>query len=227
MAEFRENRTKMELLDGVKDIVSSRKCNGRSTVRYTTSDGTERIKYHDTVVLEVRKDGSIRLDSGGFRTVTTKERINTYQNIVSIWQAKGEWSVHTGEAVIPFTDGMEFRKNGQLIGGKRAASKADAEVNRKRRVARKIARYCTALKKEIAENGVPRPSNGDCFLCREAMKPTCLQSHLDEVYIHGTLVFNAVKWAGYNGEAWFRLGYFGDVVNCVRRYLRFHMELAN
>lgn len=144
MAEFRENRTKMELLDGVKDIVSSRKCNGRSTVRYTTSDDTEHIKYHDTVVLKVRKDGSIRLNSGGFRTITTKERINTYQNVVRIQQTKGEWTVHTDAGTFSFSDGMEFRKNGQLIGGKRAASKAGAEANRKRRVARKIARYCTA-----------------------------------------------------------------------------------
>lgn len=227
MAEFRENRTKADLLDGVEGIVQSRKCDGRSTVRYTTSDGTEHIKYHDTVVLETRKDGSIRINSGGFRTVTTKARINDYQNVVNLWQTEGEWTAHTKAGSFPFADGMEFRKDGQLVGGQRAKSKAGADANRKRRTARKIARYCAALKKEIAENGVPRPEAGDCFLCRVPMNPTCLESHLDEVYIHGTLVYNAVKWAGYNVDAWYRLGFFGDVVNCVRRYLRFHLELAN
>lgn len=227
MAEFRENRTKADLMQGIEGVASSRKCTGRSTVRYTTSDGTEHIKYHDTVVLETRKDGSIRLDSGGFRTVTTKDRMNEYQNIVRISQMRGEWTAHTKAGSFPFVDGMEFRKNGQLVGGQRAKSKAGAEANRKRRTARKIARYCTALKKEIAKNGVPRPEAGDCFLCRMPTKPTCLESHLDEVYIHGTLVYNAVKWADHNVEARYLVGHFSDAVNCVRRYLRFHMALAN
>ena len=47
-----------------------------------------------------------------------------------------------------------------------------------------------------------------------------------EKYIHGTLIYNAIKWAGFNVNAWYQMGYFGDVARCVRRYLRFQMGVA-
>lgn len=58
-------------------------------------------------------DGLLTLHSGGYRTVTTKERLNGvlarmgYQ----IRQRKGEWYVYNSqtEERVLFTDGMQFR----------------------------------------------------------------------------------------------------------------------
>jgi len=48
------------------------------------------VKLHNTVIVEVRQDGTYKLTSGGYRTATTKDRLNKYGPL-GIWQHKGEW----------------------------------------------------------------------------------------------------------------------------------------
>lgn len=86
---------------------------------YTDSDGSLCVKYHATVVAKRDARGKITLNSGGWRTVTTKARMNqalwqwspagsTYY----VHQIKGEWfvGVHKGhgvhERVCEFYDGV-------------------------------------------------------------------------------------------------------------------------
>ena len=52
--------TKKELLQGVEGVISSKKL-ARNTVSYRLTDGTECIKYHDTVVVKKSPDGIITL----------------------------------------------------------------------------------------------------------------------------------------------------------------------
>lgn len=47
---------------------------GRATRVIRTADGVG-IKYHNTIVVEYLAKG-VKLDSGGYRTLTTKSRIN-------------------------------------------------------------------------------------------------------------------------------------------------------
>lgn len=74
--------------------------------------------YHDTVV--ARKEGRlVRLDSGGYRTATTKLRMNQFANEYcnswfNVCQKGGKWYVHIpyrnypNDTVLEFYDGMEF-----------------------------------------------------------------------------------------------------------------------
>lgn len=87
----------------------------------STSEGVVVI-YHKTRVALLRTDGTIVLNSGGWRTVTTKKRINqaldTWGSHYGLYQEKGEWylrDARMGDAAwspacrVPFQDGMTLR----------------------------------------------------------------------------------------------------------------------
>jgi len=67
------------------------------------------VQYHNTEVVKW-DDSKIILNSGGWKTVTTKARINqaSFENNlgISVSQVDSNWYVFKGSEVIPFTDGM-------------------------------------------------------------------------------------------------------------------------
>ena len=74
-------------------------------------DGNIHIRYQDTDVVIFKADGTIVLNSGGWRTATTKSRINAAINAYGwyLYQEKGEWYIQNknSDARYTFTDGME------------------------------------------------------------------------------------------------------------------------
>ena len=62
---------------GRTDVTAS-KFPRRNTLDYTTADGTRRLRLHDTDVVTVAPNGGITLDTGGFNTPLTRERINDF-----------------------------------------------------------------------------------------------------------------------------------------------------
>ena len=74
-------------------------------------DGREytAIKYHDTEVV-VFSAGAILLDSGGYKTVTTKRRMNQASDQFDlgfqVYQQKKEWFVDFNGQCVRFSDGM-------------------------------------------------------------------------------------------------------------------------
>jgi hypothetical protein len=84
----------------------------RSTEVVRISPSCIAIRYHATNVVLYYANGMIRIHSGGFRTRTTKERINEYSP-VSVFQRSFAWFVVVGgqwDSPIPFVDGMEVVK---------------------------------------------------------------------------------------------------------------------
>ena len=63
-------------------------------------DGELRVAYHNTDVVVVHANGNITLDTGGWRTLTTKTRMNQASNQFGlgfqVHQAKGQWFVRMG-----------------------------------------------------------------------------------------------------------------------------------
>ncbi len=84
----------------------------------TTADATQYI-YHRTAVVTCRADGAIILDSGGWRTATTKLAMNqaSAQGRLgfTVYAKRGEWfvSVDTRAESIPFFDGMAVNRQAQ------------------------------------------------------------------------------------------------------------------
>lgn len=80
------------------------------------------VRLHRTDILLFGIDGSIILNSGGWRTITTKKRMNTYlPSWIDVYQVKGKWFVliRSGVGEIKryfFEDGMEITQDSFVHG---------------------------------------------------------------------------------------------------------------
>lgn len=78
---------------------------GNNTYAEILSDDTVGIKLHSTYVVKIRADGTYTLNSGGWQTVTTKDRINQYSP-VRVYQRDYTWYVTINGKEMPYMDGM-------------------------------------------------------------------------------------------------------------------------
>ena len=73
-----------------------------------------KVKYHNTVVVEFDID-QIILNSGGWKTLTTKNRMNQTSNEYNlgfqVFQKDFDWYVDFDGKIIPFKDGMILERN--------------------------------------------------------------------------------------------------------------------
>jgi hypothetical protein len=77
------------------------------------------LRYHETDVVRYKANGAVILNNGGWKTVTTKERLGAFSS-VSIYQRKYEWFV--GKVIdgvfqnldIPFHNGMIIEADGEI-----------------------------------------------------------------------------------------------------------------
>lgn len=174
------------------------------------------IRLYDTDVVVYRDNGVVELNSGGFRTATTKDRINGFSPI-RLRQEKSVWYVMGQESTVLFFDGIQF-KDSKAINAKSEA-KQDSEVKRISKN-KKLARDYTNGFIEALKNGtVDLPSGGDCWFCclREVGNMTLgdvtnnkdhIIEHIKERYYVPTLAVNAVLENGHTREQLgFILGY--------------------
>lgn len=83
-----------------------------NTLRYSLPDGRKVIRLHDTDIVQIDRKGVVTLDSGGYQTVTTKDRINAYTpRDFSVYSRKG-WYVRTPKGTFPYVDGARFKPDG-------------------------------------------------------------------------------------------------------------------
>lgn len=87
-----------------------------STYRTTISTRPEgkSIVYHETAIVEFDAE-KVRLHSGGWRTVTTKKKMNQASRQFGlgfeVYQKAREWFIVTPEGeTVPFYDGIYLRK---------------------------------------------------------------------------------------------------------------------
>lgn len=98
-----KNMTHDEAVKMVKGISyrTQRKV-GNNTYAYILSDGSVAIELHGTRVVTIHADDSVTLNSGGYQTSTTKDRINQYSPM-RVYQKNFTWFLSDGT---PFQDGM-------------------------------------------------------------------------------------------------------------------------
>jgi len=76
------------------------------------------VTYHETEVVRWNdKQGVVILNSGGWRTATTKTRMNQVSNQYGLGylvkQVSGKWYVHLSDGgILDFEDNMEFAYQG-------------------------------------------------------------------------------------------------------------------
>ena len=85
--------TKADSLRNVRGVKSAKKI-ANNTFEVIYKDGCKAIRLHRTDVVTYRPDGACILNTDGWQTRTTKDRINKYAN-VSVYQKNHEWFVHS------------------------------------------------------------------------------------------------------------------------------------
>jgi|SRR3989304_8627330 len=87
---------------------------GKTATKIRTVGPLTIVRYHETNVVAFN-ELEICLDSGGYRTRTTKARMNQAANQFNlpyeVFQHKGEWFVKIAGKTVDFRDGMTFARN--------------------------------------------------------------------------------------------------------------------
>ena len=169
------------------------------------------IKYHATVIAKIYPEGKIVLDSGGWRTSTTKLRFNNlFRGLglpLSIYQKDGIWFIlgktNTGDEAKAWTfaDGMWVLPDGTVAG-------VGPDPSHLAKCVKLIRDYTKPVGKMIADGKFPRPGAGDPwnFLLASQEEGTLplagpdsetrkyLLEYMKQKYYFGSLLLRAMEW---------------------------------
>jgi len=215
------------------------------------ANNTITVRLHGTDVLTFKPDGSVVYNTGGWRTNTTKDRMNNYgANGRWIWQDKGIWTIGTRDKRQLYKDGVTITKRGRIIGGgtlreSKAALKLKKQVND----------YCRAFALALMDGKVPAPGAGDCMYCHlvtvdghepmgDAFKShDHIRLHIKENYFVPSLLEHAVTapdapisilaksrigdiWAGKQIMGCLAGIVLGQVEKSLRKYIKHRLGLV-
>lgn len=151
------------------------------------------VKLHNTDVLTFLPNGRTRYNSGGWKTVTTKDRMNQY-GPARIHQKDSEWILN-GNFV--YTDGIEVKENGEPFQGRHVTGKDKKSLNGKKA---KIKKYVDGYIKALLDGKVPAPSGSDCWGCLmkadDGTRPLgrdCVALHIEDAYYVPSLLVRAFE----------------------------------
>jgi hypothetical protein len=162
------------------------------------------VTLHNTEVAHVRPDGSITLNTGGWQTVTTKDRLNKVLALAGghwrVWTEKSLWMLYyyanpgVGSTdPIPsyaFADGVTVWPDGRIEG------QAPEPPTKLRKAAKA---YVNKLVAALLDGSLPAPDNGDCFFCRGIFGDSGerdsdhILNHIEEGYLVPSLLANVIS----------------------------------
>ena len=157
------------------------------------------IVYHKTEIVKIYPNDTYELNSGGWHTYSTKERLNAFSP-VNLWANKGLWYFNNNV----FQDGVKVDSKGKPIDKVESVESIEGKKNAlDKAVSSYIKRFCEHLKK----HGLKDPDAGDCWLCGLLNKAGDytnvghLISHMEEDYFVSRLLFEAVS-EHVRGRSW-------------------------
>jgi hypothetical protein len=104
------------------------------------------VQLHNTIVVYIFKSGIYQLDTGGWRTVTTKNRINRY-NPARVSQKNNIWYI--GEGI--FEDGVRVDSDGKVLTKQRGTNVVEAK---KRLLDGMVRHYIKGFVQHVIEHGL-------------------------------------------------------------------------
>jgi hypothetical protein len=155
------------------------------------------VQYHNTDVVTYKADGRVILNSGGWKTPTTKARMNEFAPLI-IDQTNGIWRVYVpnqpGVSAL-FADGITW--NGRRFTGAAASPKAEL------RLRKQIREYSREYIRKLAWGRIPTPPKGWESSVPPVNQRTLIKYITKSVYVPKLIVlaFNAqqaapMQWAG-------------------------------
>lgn len=175
-----------------KEMAETRKRKiDNNTYLLVHDDGSYGIKLHATEIITFYPNGDVKLNSGGWRTPTTKARMNDLSG-ACIFQHKGLWTVHWGGNAFPYADGM-------VLHADNTASNVGEDPQAEAKLRKSVNVYVRSYMDAFAKGKVPPPSAGDCWFCcmKDKDDHDHLRSHIEEKYYVPSLLRNAIDGPCY------------------------------
>jgi hypothetical protein len=179
------------------------------------------VKLHNTDVVTIYDDDRQSINSGGYLTKTTKDRINTF-SFASVFQERGLWFLRQNNEKIPFFDGIEINSSGSIVSSQEKILSVDDLIERKKMLDKKIKQYINGFIDDALENGLGAPEVGDCLFCQiYSQNPDQISthdfehiySHIEEKYYVRSLLLMAIQSRGYTNIS-FIWSYFSSRISC-------------
>ena len=215
-------QTKREIMIGVACFTS--KLVDHNTVEYHCIDGTRVIRLHRIDILVFKPNGDVVLNSDGWQTVTTKERMNKFlPKDWGIYQKKNVWYLSKGEYWSDpdrkswvYQDGITILGTGGVSG----ASKDRKELDKR---LKQIKVYVDGFMKKLVARELKQPGNGDCWFCLFKDKDgrtwgdhsgnDHILNHFRQKYYVPSLLVNAVKEIPVSQATNSSIGYWFNIYN--------------
>lgn len=195
-------------------------CNNTRAIRL--ADNRIGIKLHDTIIIEYHKSGLMVLNSGGWKTATTKDRLNRFTPL-HIYQDKGVWYVfdnhynNANDNNVPFSDGMKYNtKTNKFSNVKMSTPKKILRTNEQ------IKTYVNGYVEAFLNGDVPAPSGKDCWYCSLFVSGNTehLTEHMKESYYVPSLLARALEQYGSRyTQMQVRGIWYGDPIDIDSPYL--------
>jgi len=174
-----------------------------------TEAGDIALRHFATRVMTFHQDNSVTLDAKGFRSKSTRERLDDcVPRPYRIFQKKSLWWYGTFDGdPIPFFDGLVIDGvTGKPLNGP-TTEEVKADLQAKKAIEKRIKKYVDGYIDMLVTEQVEVPSNGDCWTCLGLVTDFSsgevvddgdhLLSHMDENYYVPSLAINAMREAGF------------------------------
>lgn len=164
------------------------------------------VKHHDTYIIRFYPTGEIVLDTDGWRSRTTKDRLNMFlPSPWRVWQERNVWYLSCGygdENPYIYFDGIII-KDDKVVNAEEAP-----DPKQLKKLAKQINKYAKRCADSLP---LPLPSGGDCWYCLmqtndgemlgDATNNTDhLLSHMEDEYVVPSLVWRALQEAGFHPD---------------------------
>lgn len=153
------------------------------------SPTTIAIKLHNTDVLTFFENDSIQLNTDGWKTVTTKDRINRFlPDGMYVYSERSVWYFRLGN----WNEGTRYLYEDYMIithdrhitdaNGKAIKEHSPAQEKKKRNQLRKVDNYIKKFMAKLESGKLPAPGAGDCWYCQAFNgQPIAEKMHKGEV----------------------------------------------
>lgn len=205
-----------------------RKIANNTTVRIEDHHNGVFIRLHQTDIIYISETGEMQLNSGGWLSVTTKERLNRYTR-AGISQKNGVWYMQDGSL---FYDEMVILSNGMP----KVAKMPEVYEAKLKQIKKQAKQYAKDFVKALQAGEIDYPNGGDCWGCAFASKEhdapmgeDHLKQHMREKYYVPSLLVNAGREAGYRDDQIGLMGIGGHRVfiepeRVIYRYMVKHLQ---
>ncbi len=235
-------KSKKEIMADVEHVKA--RIIDNNTIEYYRLDGTRVIRLHLTDIVTFHKSGAVHLNTDGWTTLTTKDRINKYSPY-RIHQAKSIWYVTINGVDYVYKDGISIFPSGAVQG-------QGEDPKKYIKLTKDINKYVKGFMGQLIARKIGQPGNGDCWDCSfktedgrsmgEMSNSEHILSHFKEKYYVPALLFNAIERISISQAArscvgyWTRMhdqecGFFEDVgkrqvEKSLKRYLKRQLGMA-